>query len=599
MPMWIGKFHAMIQSRITWIIFLVIIVFSFVIWGTPFLFSGREERKRGAAGILDGRPVSRSEYWEALQHVRLAVALAATGRLPQMDERTEPMLRRLAWQRIASLREADRLGIKIRPDEVQETIRSQPMFQHEGRFRIELYKNFVGRLLGETGLGESFFEDHVAQELALQRLRMITAQAVLAPPSDIARVFSVIEDRFQIEYVEIPRTIVENEVKVTDAQIEEYFARHKSDYEVPPRVIVQYVHFRADDHLNDVPTPEKTDIEDYYDEHRAEFTVEVAEIATNNTVAGSVSPGDAATNATASVQITTQQVKKVRPLAEVQPQIVEALRRRMALDRAEQRALEFIGRISPDRPTPPLSFEEAARQFGVEVRETPPLLRNVPLATIDAGERFNRAAFELRMEPDQRFSSPVRGTDGYYVLWLKERLPSRIPELAEVRAEVERDAREEAITAALDARAESLLADLRAGKLTLEAAATRWNLPVHRPPEFTATRTPTNHPSVERLMGELATCNAGEYTPVVRGGVDGETRLIARVIARTPAPPGRLMDMSRSIADLILREREASYHRAFEAELLKRGNLQDRIGGTRAAGEEDTDRRDDDGPPDS
>lgn len=597
MPMWIGKFHTMIQSRLTWIIFLVIIVFSFVIWGTPFLFSGREERERGAAGILDGRPVSRSEYWEALQHVRLAVALTATGQLPPMDERTEPTLRQLAWQRIAALREAARLGITIPSDEVQETIRAQPMFQHEGRFRLELYRNFVRRLLGETQTDQAFFEDHVAQELTLQRLRMVTAQAVLAPPSDVARVFSVIEDKFQIEYLEIPRAVVENEVKVTDAQIEEYFARHKSNYEVPPRVIVQYVHFRAEDQLKEIPPPGTTDIEDYYDEHRTEFTVELPEIVTN-TLVGLAAPGDPATNATTTVQITTQQVRTVRPLAEVQPQIVEALRRRMALDRAEQLALEFIGRISPDRPTPPLSFEEAARQFGVEVRETPPLLRNVPLATVDAGERFNRAAFELRMDPDQRFSSPVRGSDGSYVLWLKERLPPRIPELGEVRAEVERDAREKAITAALDALAEPLLADLRAGKLTLEAAAARWNLPVHRPPEFTATHTPTNHPAVERLMGELATCNTEEYTPVIRGGNDGETRLIARVIARTPAPPRRLMDMSRSIADLILREREASYHRAFEAELLKRGNLQDRIGGGHAPNEE-SQQSDDDGPPDS
>lgn len=577
MPMWIGKFHSMIQSRITWIIVLVVIVFSFVIWGTPFLFSSREEHERGAAGVLDGRPVSRIEYWDALQHVRLGVALATLGRLPQLDERTEPRLRQLAWQRIASLREAQRLGIVIRADEVQEAIRSQPMFQHEGKFRFELYRNFVNRLLGESGLDEAFFEDHVAEELALQRLRMITAQAVLAPPADIARVFSVLEDRFRIEYLEIPSSIVESEVHVTDAHVEDYFARHKAKYEVPPRVIVQYVHFPYAEHWNELPSPHESEIEDYYDENRAQFTVEVAEIVTN-TLGGLATMGELATNTTMSIQVLTQQVRKVRPLDEVRPQIVEALRRQMAMDRSEQRALEFVGRISPDRPKPPLSFEAAAQEFGVQVQESPALLRNVPLATVDAGLRFNRSAFDLREEADQRFSSPIRGETGYYVLWLKERLPSRIPEFQEVRAEVERDVREEAVAAALDARAEALLADLRAKRITLNEAAARWNLTVQRPPEFTATRTPTNYPVVERLMGELATCNPGEYTPVIRSTPHRDTRLIAYVIERTAAPPGRLMDMRRSIADLILREREVSYHRAFEAELLKRGNLQDRMG---------------------
>ncbi|MCX7817755.1 MAG: SurA N-terminal domain-containing protein [Kiritimatiellae bacterium] len=587
--MWIGKFHAMIQSRITWIIFLVVIVFSFVIWGTPFLFASREERERGAAGVLNGRPVTRAEYWDALQHVRLAIALAATGQMPSLDERTEPTLRRLAWQRLASLREAARLGIVIRPDEVQDAIRSQPMFQHEGRFRLEAYRGFVNRLLGETGLGEPFFEEHVAQELALQRLRMITAQAVLAPPADIARVFSVLEDVFQIEYLELPPSIVETNIALSEAQIADYFSRHMTNYAIPPRVVVQYVHFRAADHLSEVPPPEANDIEDYYDEHRQQYTIETQEIVTN-LVEAPTPPGTSSTNTPATAQLATQTVRRVRPLDEVRPAIVEALRQRRAMDRAEQRALEFVGRISPDRPTRPLSFEQAAREFGVEVRETPPLLRDVPLATVDAGLRFNRAAFELREAPDERFSLPVRGESGYFVLWLKERLPSRIPELADVRVEVERDAREEAISAALDTCAESLLHDLRAGKTTLAQAAARWNLPLQQPPEFTATRMPTNHPAVERLMGELATCNAGEYTPVVRGGPDGTTRLVAHVIQRKPAPPGRLMDMSRNIADLILREREAAYHRAFEAELLKRGQLQDRMGRSESGADAREDR---------
>lgn len=575
MPMLIGRFHKLIQSRVTWIIFLVVIVFSFVVWGTPFLFSGRNDGERGAAGILNGKAVSRRDFWNAVQHVRLAVALGAAGQLPPVDDKTEPIFRRLAWRRIASLQEAARMGLLASDKEVQEAIRSQPIFQHEGRFSLDAYRNFVGRFLGEQGLGEGFFQEHVAQELALQRLRMAAVQAVLAPPADIERIFSVLEDRFRIEYVSIPPADDEAAPEVSKEALQEFFERNASRYEVPPRVIVRYVRFDTERYLPSVEPPAADDIEEYYDDHRADFTV-TEDVAPTNATAG-------ATNAAPAESVT-----RVRPLDEVRDSIVSELRRRRAADRADQDAMEMISRISPDRPTPPLSFEAAAREFNVTVHTSPPLMRAVALMTVDAGLNFNRAAFDLRDTPEEYFSSmPVRGPGGCYVLALQERIPARIPDLAEVRDEVIADARREAAEKARDAALEALLADLRSGAATMADVAARMNVPLQTPPEFTATTMPTNHPALEVLLSDIATCNPGEFTPVVRGPENA--RLIARVVDRTPAPRSRLAQMSQSIADLILRERENGFHRSFEEELIRRGQLQDRLDRpTRSEDDQDT-----------
>jgi len=67
MAMLISRFNKLIRSRILWGVFLVIIVFSFVVWGT---FSGgsREETAR-SPGRMYGKDVPAAEFHQAYQAV--------------------------------------------------------------------------------------------------------------------------------------------------------------------------------------------------------------------------------------------------------------------------------------------------------------------------------------------------------------------------------------------------------------------------------------------------------------------------------------------------------------------------------------------------
>ncbi len=62
MTMMISKFHKLIQSRLLWGAILIIIVFSFVVWGMVWPSQMDEMDQVNAAGILDGEPVSHGEY---------------------------------------------------------------------------------------------------------------------------------------------------------------------------------------------------------------------------------------------------------------------------------------------------------------------------------------------------------------------------------------------------------------------------------------------------------------------------------------------------------------------------------------------------------
>ena len=110
MAMMISKFHKLIQSRLLWGAFLIIIVFSFVVWGMVWPSDVEKAERANAAGTLDGQPVSQGEYRSAYLSTYLARALAL-GREVQSTPATDAALRKLSWQRLATLREVAKLGI--------------------------------------------------------------------------------------------------------------------------------------------------------------------------------------------------------------------------------------------------------------------------------------------------------------------------------------------------------------------------------------------------------------------------------------------------------------------------------------------------------
>ena len=75
MTMMISKFHKLIQSRLLWGTFLVIIVFSFVVWGMVWPSDLEKAEQANAAGMLDGELVSHGEYRSAYLSTYLARAL--------------------------------------------------------------------------------------------------------------------------------------------------------------------------------------------------------------------------------------------------------------------------------------------------------------------------------------------------------------------------------------------------------------------------------------------------------------------------------------------------------------------------------------------
>jgi hypothetical protein len=104
---------------------------------------------------------------------------------------------------------------------------------------------------------------------------------------------------------------------------------------------------------------------------------------------------------------------------------------------ARQQANEFANAVFNQEPIRPENLAAVAKQKGLTVRVTAPFSREHGPEEFTASGNFIKAAFNLTT--DEPLAGPVVGPDAVFVLAFNKQLPSEVPPLDTIRAEVTRD----------------------------------------------------------------------------------------------------------------------------------------------------------------
>lgn len=557
MAMLITKFHKLIQSKLVWIAFLVVVVFAFVIWGMA-VPNTRDRRVAMAPGFLDGEPVDPAVFRQAYFGTYLSVVLAL-GRAIDITPEIDEQLRKAAWQRLAALRAADRMGIVVGDDEVARTIQQHEGFSSQGRFNVAAYKAFVQNFLARFGFSERQFEEHVREEIKLQKIRSLMERASLVTPYEMKRAFHSLTDRFQADYVILNAALVEKDVSVDEAAARRFYEENRERFTEPERVRVRFVRISA---LPFIPRVKVTDdeIQAYYDENLTNFIDRSA-----------AESADAETGA-------VERLTRYLPLEEVRQTIVNRLALRKALDEAGEKAMNFVIDLTPGRDGEAPSFEEAAARAELKVETLPPFSREDDLPGIENPRAFRAAAFELTPGSDSYFSNPVTGSNEVYVIALKERIPSRVPEFEEVKEKALQAARRAAIIDALQARAQQFKTDAENAlleKIDFREFASFYGLTVHTTAVFSAT---TGLPDLDddlagAILSAVLTLNAGEVSEPSR--VD-EGFLVVYARERIPSESISFDAARRQLIESLRRQIGRHTFDRWQAYALKKANFVDR-----------------------
>lgn len=617
MAMLISKFHRLIQSKLLWISFLVIVIFTFVIWGTQ-VPNTKDDARNASPGTLDGEPVPQQRFREAYFNTYLTVVMAVAQPLnitPQIDAQ----LRQAAWQRLASLNEAAKLGLGASDDEVAAAIQQHEGFSTEGRFNKAVYKSFVLNFLARMGFSERQFEEHVRQEIVLQKLRILIDRLTLVTPLELRRAFNSVTDQFTVDYVAIRPELVEPEVKVTREDARAFFDADPTAFTIPELVKVKYARIPVAPFLADAQVTDE-EIEAYYDEHLREFRKETNDVAEADEAADAeavaaaetddvadvaaeadtepapgpeaepaaddeavtdlaedaVAPAaEAATSVFDETNDLLSSESDYKPLEDVKDEIAALLRRRAALEHATEKAMNFVVALTPDRDGVAPAFEDAAGQFDLEVLQAGPFSAAEEIEGVDAGPAFNRAAFELTAGSEEYFSNPVPGSNAVYVLALEERIAERVPTFDEVEDEVLPVARRQALSDALTRKAQQVrdAADeaLQSGR-SFAGAVAAFGLTPEETKEFSSASGLQDDAYGDILLRGVLTRNRGELTELLPAE---DAILLAHVRDRIHSDPATYDSLKLQLIATIRRQYGRISFDGWQDYLLRRADFRE------------------------
>jgi peptidyl-prolyl cis-trans isomerase D len=244
---------------------LALITVPFALWGIDSYLQGAGSNV--ALAKVGKQSITVQEYSNALQNVRNQ--MQAAGKVdPAMLE--DPAVKQAVLDRLVSSKlmnaEVRESNFALSDESLSKHILNLPEFQADGKFSQERYDS----ILVQNNLSPTQFEGRMRGELLVQQAREGVAAAAFAPRSLVDGVMRVERQQREVSVAEIKAGSFLDQTKVDDAQVKEYYQKHKDKFRVPEQVRIEYVMLSAN---NLIPTMQVSDEEakKYYNENASKF----------------------------------------------------------------------------------------------------------------------------------------------------------------------------------------------------------------------------------------------------------------------------------------------------------------------------------------
>ena len=496
--MLISKFNKLIRNKFVWAIFAILVSLSMVGLFAPQPREARERRGDGL-GTLFGEDVGR----DAFVRTRLFVQSFQPVR---GGEDVQRMVDEETWARLATLRYAENLGLRVSTAELVDTIQGDPSFQENGSFSMPRYQFLIEQQLG---IPVGWFEEYIRQEILLDRVRELLEVSLWIPASELEENTARFTDTYDVAFVLV--TPDEADVVVDDVGEEDarrVYAESAHTFEVPERRRVVYVKFPHAAHLD----PEEISmrqIEARYESDPERFTYRDPEM----------------------------DIILTQPLEEVADEIRQELAEQEAVAVASEHAMRLVDELSLADRDAAVGLGALADGMGQTVSTSAWFEVSGPVPEdVSAGAAFSQAAFRLsRTDFAQSFSFGIPGTNAVYVLQLHEVAEAYLPAFEDIQEDALALAREIAVEEAFRAHVDAVHARmseaLASGKGFADAAESEGLSLTEVKPFTLFDADPRDIPFFGDMAPDLLPLQTGELTPPVRT-VEGT--VIAYVRLREP-----------------------------------------------------------------
>jgi peptidyl-prolyl cis-trans isomerase D len=264
-----------------WVIISVACI-TMVITLVPGIFSGQAASSDTYASIGHGGfwgrflPAEQSISTTDVQNLAQRV-LQRQGLPDQLLPFMEPRVAEGLIQQQIELQEAKRLGITATDDDVRR-------FLHTGQWGMVLFPN--GKYIGDAEYAEFVsqqfqmtrekFEGEVKNEIIEGRLRALISGGVTVSDNDVRSSYLDQATKIKFDYAVIDSDTLRNQINPTDAQLEAFFKQNAAKYAqaIPEARKIQYVAFTVAN-LPQAPAPvTDAEVQQYYQQHLSDYQIE-------------------------------------------------------------------------------------------------------------------------------------------------------------------------------------------------------------------------------------------------------------------------------------------------------------------------------------
>jgi len=250
----------------TWLIKVILgaIVVVFVFWGVGSYRAQRSSR----VALVNGETITVEEYREAYNNIIEQLRKSFGNRLSDdILESFQPKNRAIEQliSRRLLLQEAKKLNFSVSENELSNSIRNIEAFQIAGIFDTRLYQ----RVLNSNRLTPEMFERSQKRSMLTEKLRSLIEDSVKVSDAEAEEWFKWNNTSVKINYV------VFEPDRYTDIQsaadeINTFFDKHKESYKTEAKIKVRYLHFDPNMYRADIVITDE-EISEYYESNPKEF----------------------------------------------------------------------------------------------------------------------------------------------------------------------------------------------------------------------------------------------------------------------------------------------------------------------------------------
>ena len=254
----------------SWLIkaMIAIIAIVFVFY---FGYSFRE-KAGGKVAYVNGELITGDEYRKAyfarLDVLKRQYQSMWNDKLLKALDLENTVLEELIEKRLIGL-EAERIGLGITDQEIQDTILSYPAFQNNGRFDQNRYH----ALLGNNRMTPMDFEEAIKHDLLQAKVMHFLSTFMPVSNHEALDNYSFSNEQVKISYVQFAPKDYKKSVKVDDTEMGTYFEENKENYRIPEKIKISHITIDPAAFKDDVKLEDQR-IEYYYEDNLEKFKVE-------------------------------------------------------------------------------------------------------------------------------------------------------------------------------------------------------------------------------------------------------------------------------------------------------------------------------------